>query len=196
MIIRISRNMVTFFLRQNVIKEDEYEFYCYGYSVLLGQIAQTIMLLILGVILSKITETIMFVVVFTTVRRYVGGYHASTRIRCICLTTIVYFLALFGPEVIKKIDKSTYDSIFLLLLMFNFFGIVMTSPIPVAKKSILPGSISVNRRKSIFFVILYGTIEICFLLCTIKQSGIITIILTEIFVLIMIEAQRQKLDKK
>ena len=47
MIIRISRNMAALFLRKNVITEDEYEYYCYGYSVLLGQIAQTIMFMVM-----------------------------------------------------------------------------------------------------------------------------------------------------
>lgn len=88
--------MVTdFLLRKNVIRREEREIYQYGYDMLFTGILQSMLLLAVGFILGKTAMTAVFVVVFTTLRRYTGGYHAKTRAGCVMATLFIYLFVLY-----------------------------------------------------------------------------------------------------
>lgn len=87
-----ARRITAFLLKKNKITKSDVEVCTYGYSILLGEIFQTLLLIIMGVFFHRLRETIIFIIVFVSVRRHAGGYHASTRINCI-ITTILMTVA-------------------------------------------------------------------------------------------------------
>ena len=76
----LSCRIADFLVRQQQISEEEWEICQYGYDTLIYSTEQTILLLLFGLLLHQITGTLLYIAVYFLIRRYTGGYHASTRL--------------------------------------------------------------------------------------------------------------------
>ncbi|MBQ3514081.1 MAG: accessory gene regulator B family protein, partial [Lachnospiraceae bacterium] len=68
--------------------------YYYGYETLIYSIWQMLLLLVLGMIMNRIVSTVIFLMVFVSMRKYTGGYHAETRMGCTFMTVVCYVTVL------------------------------------------------------------------------------------------------------
>ena len=84
MISKLSKKIVN----QLNILDDEQELYEYGFFILLSQILYFIIAIIIGTICGTVFESIIFYIAFQFIRRYAGGYHASTETRCEIFSTL------------------------------------------------------------------------------------------------------------
>ena len=112
MISRLSERIVKCLLKQSDIKDDEQDLYQYGFFILLSQILYLIIACIMGILLGAFFESIIFYITFQFIRRYAGGYHASTETRCEIMSTLS-ILACIGVIRLSK----TYDFQFALLVV-------------------------------------------------------------------------------
>lgn len=94
------------------ISEDEQELYIYGLFVMLSSLMYLVLACFLGCILGCVFESIIFYIVFQFIRRYAGGYHASTETRCEIMST----LSILACIVVIRLSK-TYDFQFALLVV-------------------------------------------------------------------------------
>lgn len=112
MISKLSKLIVKCLLKQSDIKDDEQDLYQYGFFVLLSQILYFIVTCIMGALFGIFFESIIFYVAFQFIRRYAGGYHASTETRCEIMST----LSILACIVVIRLSK-TYDFQFALLVV-------------------------------------------------------------------------------
>lgn len=112
MISRLSERIVKCLLKQSDIKDDEQDLYQYGFFILLSQILYLIIACIIGILLGAFFESIIFYIAFQFIRRYAGGYHASTETRCEVMST----LSILACLVVIRLSK-TYDFQFALLVV-------------------------------------------------------------------------------
>lgn len=101
MITKVSQKVTDRLLSRNVIKDEDYEIYQYGLEQIFTSIMDLMTLLAIGVIMGMIWQCIIFVLSFMLLRKYAGGYHASTPLRCYLLTTLIITVAL---SVMKYIE--------------------------------------------------------------------------------------------
>lgn len=88
-------NRVSLWLNQcNAISDEDIELYTYAVQVCITTLFPLIMILCISAILGHIPEGIILILPFLTIRKYSGGYHAKTALRCgICsITLCVSFL--------------------------------------------------------------------------------------------------------
>ena len=85
--------------KQQIIKRDYYEVYVYGTELVLSFIITTTIVLIAGLIVGEFIGSLIFLSVFILLRRFTGGYHASTHLRC-KLVTIAVFLISMGASLL------------------------------------------------------------------------------------------------
>lgn len=104
MISSLSERIANGLLKQSNIKYDEQDLYQYGFFILLSQILYLIIACIIGVLLGTFFESIIFYIAFQFIRRYAGGYHASTEMRCEILSS----LSILACVVVIRLSK-TYD---------------------------------------------------------------------------------------
>lgn len=93
MSIKLSYFFADFFIARNWIKKEERLIYIVGLDVIFSTFAQLFIIALIGVWRERIIETIVYLLFFFSVRKYSGGYHASTRIGCMTIFTIAYLLA-------------------------------------------------------------------------------------------------------
>ena len=119
-------------------EKDKYplEIYTYGMELLISSILETVILLILGILLNKFIETLIFIFAFSAIRFFTGGYHAKTYSGCAIVTVFVYQFTLSCYEILWKYLSDYLICIYTLVLLISLLLIVKFAPIENVGKSI------------------------------------------------------------
>lgn len=80
-----------YLLNQGIISIHEEEIYVYGFELLFSFLLSTATILIIGIILGEIVNTLIFLCLFIFIRQCTGGFHAKTHFHC-QLCTICFYL--------------------------------------------------------------------------------------------------------
>lgn len=157
MISKLSNKIVKCFVKQSNISDDEQELYQYGFFILFSQILYFIIALIIGILCEVILESIIFYIAFQFIRRYAGGYHASTETRCEILST----LSILACIVVIKLSK-TYDfqTTLLIISAISAVCIFVFCPLDTPEKPLSDKEFKYFRKVSwiILFVIVAAII--------------------------------------
>ena len=112
MIVKLSSKITELLINRDVISSENKELYDYGFFILLSQILYFIIALIFGIIFNVLLQSVVFYIAFQFIRKYAGGYHASTEGRCEIMST----LSILACIVMIWLSRS-YD--FSLLLLYS-----------------------------------------------------------------------------
>ncbi len=93
MSMKLSYLIADFFMAQNWIRKEEKLVYVVGLDVLFSTLWQMTIVFLLGIWRGRFMEAAVYMLLILSVRRYSGGYHASTRTRCYTLFTVCYLIA-------------------------------------------------------------------------------------------------------
>lgn len=90
--------IVNFITEQDVISDesDVQDFYRYGIEISISSLLNIVLVVIAGILIHHIIESIVFLSLFILIRSFTGGYHADTYFRCnllMCTTLILTALA-------------------------------------------------------------------------------------------------------
>lgn len=112
MISKISSKIAGILIKHSAIENEDKELYAYGFFMLLSQILYFIITIAIGILFNIILESIIFYIAFQFIRKYAGGYHASTETRCEIFST----LSILACIVVIWLSK-TYDFQTVLLII-------------------------------------------------------------------------------
>lgn len=152
MINNLSRRLTDKLLSNGTITEDERELYIYGFFMLLSHIMYLIFVCVIGLILGCVFESIIFYISFQFIRRYAGGYHASTETRC----QIMSSLSLAACIVVIKLSKIyDFQTVVFAVSMAAAVCIFLLSPLDTAQKPLSEKEMNYFRKISrmILFII-------------------------------------------
>ncbi|MBS5621146.1 accessory gene regulator B family protein [Eubacterium sp.] len=144
MVGKVSRKVTDRLLSRNAIKDEDYEIYQYGLEQLFTSILNMLTLFVIGSIMGMIWQGIIFVLSFMLLRKYAGGYHASTPLGCYLLTTLIITVAL---SVMKYLEISIL--IYLVLLMVSSVIVYMLTPVEAVNKELDKIEKIIYRKKTI-----------------------------------------------
>ena len=84
-----AQKIASFFVAKKLIPAQDYEWAVYGLQRrLLAAVFYPILFLI-GLLVSDVYSTVLFFVVFTSLRHRVGGHHAGSAIRCLINSVLI-----------------------------------------------------------------------------------------------------------
>lgn len=156
----LSKKITDFFVQKNVIQEDEYAVYQYGVEILFENISVCVFLLMCGMVLHKVCDTILFLGIFVGVRRYSGGYHANTRTQCHLITLTAWGLYIFSTVMYRQfclIGRNAGIVLSMLVCLALFF----LAPVENAKKPLLESVKCRNRRITRLLASCFLLLECC-----------------------------------
>lgn len=78
----ISRRTVRWLIRKGTIRQEEQAVYEYSFEVLYSDLMYALFGLAIAVLLHGVLATALFLAGFLPIRKFGGGYHASTYLRC------------------------------------------------------------------------------------------------------------------
>lgn len=168
-------------IKRNIITEEFEEWYTFGLYSFVSGIINIFMLIVLGIILGCITETLVYMTAFILSREFMGGYHCDTPLRCKIVSIIIYLL-------VMSINYfNIFDNYILYMIIggFIFGNIVIYIFCPVQNHNkILEKSLQ-KKYKIISYVIYNILLIVGFVLYYVNNKYADIIISTLIIVVIM-----------
>lgn len=82
MITDLANKVADFFVEKSIIKSSEREIHIYGCEALFSALSNLIIVILCGLIMDELLNALIFFLVFLLMRKYCGGYHAKTHLRC------------------------------------------------------------------------------------------------------------------
>ena len=139
-------------LINNGIKIDEDLFY-YGWSILIHYSVYFILTLILSVCLNCFKLTIIFLLLYILLRRYIGGFHFSNNVVCILFSTII---SVVFPYL--SLNLTVNFKVIIFLELFLLLETILIAPVDHINKRLTITQIQIYKKKSILIEFIY----ICF----------------------------------
>ncbi len=89
-----SEKIVNILIENKKVEQGQKEIIQYGIHALLTSIANTMLLVCIGLMLNMLLESIVLLVGFSCLRSYAGGYHCKTELRCLVLSNCIFIMIL------------------------------------------------------------------------------------------------------
>lgn len=107
MISKLSTCLTEKLLSNGTISDEDKDLYIYGLFMLISHLMFFIIACVFGLILGCVFESIVFYIAFQFIRRYAGGYHASSETRCDILSTLSILACIVVIRLSKAYDIQT-----------------------------------------------------------------------------------------
>ncbi len=157
MINKISKNVAVFFIKKNLIQEDEIDIYIYGLQLIISSILGISIILFFGIISEHLTDSLIFLFCFIILRQYSGGYHANSYLKC-----NLYFITIFilTEAVVLYTQLDYIDALTVGLVCISFVIILRIAPIDNKNKKLSNSQKIKNKKITLIIFIILITISI------------------------------------
>lgn len=167
MISSAANNITNYLICKKVIKDDDREIYQYGFEQVFSSLLNIATMLLLGIILGKIYQSLVLILSFMALRSYSGGYHANTPLHCYLLTVMSISATL---SIMKFITIDRF--ICLGLLILSSVVILLLSPIGSKNKPLDEIEKIIYRKKTIIVWSVETCVAIVFIILDITEIHI------------------------
>lgn len=123
---------------------DNYELYEYAVYIILSSLFHIATIIALGLFFNLLVESLMFYFSFIVIRKFAGGYHAKTPVRCYVFSVISTVFILVVMKIILAVDSLLIMYGLLLLDLICVILICMLSPIDTDNNPLN------NREKKVY----------------------------------------------
>ncbi len=153
MVHQMSRQITRALVDNDIIEFDEVSVYQYGLEVMLITILELLGLLVIAFVTGYIYEALVFILAFSSVRLYAGGYHASSVFKCFSLIVLLVFIDINICRLLV-IESAPWLSVVISAIAFGI--IYKNAPVAVVNRPITENErvkfrkISINLSLSYF----------------------------------------------
>ncbi len=151
MIGKLASKVVKRLINHFVVADTEQELYVYGFFILISQILYFTLTTLFGILLDIVLESVIFYVAFQFIRRYAGGIHASSELKCEIATTTSIFLCL---SCIKLCETTNIQIPILMLTIISTIFIFVLCPLDTPEKPLTKEEYKYFRKISWLILIL------------------------------------------
>lgn len=178
----ISDNIAFYLLKNGYIQESELPIYKYGLSGFCYSVFQLSIIMVLGIFTGTVLETIAFIIVFVSTRRFLGGYHANTKSKCLLLDVLVWAFAT------NTFFISVYSNVMCLGVIVFLLSLIVTcrcAPIENVHKQLTIAQRKSNKKKGLVLICTFsmGTIVMCNVSIKVTYTIFMTLLCVTVFIL-------------
>ncbi|MGN1478380.1 MAG: accessory gene regulator ArgB-like protein [Acutalibacteraceae bacterium] len=156
MIYKTSRHITDKLIRHGRVDSDDRELFEYGIFLVISQIIYALVCIICGIVFKCIAESLVLYVSFNFARKYSGGFHASTELRCFIISSLSI---LCSVSLIKTFEIKDLRVPFIILLAAASAVIIIFSPLDTDEKPLTEDEKILFRKKS--FLVLGVLLAVC-----------------------------------
>lgn len=118
---KFSSKLIEFFVSNDLIKNEDKELYEYAVNIILSSLIHIATVMILGLCFNLFIESLVFYFSFIAIRKFAGGYHAKTPVRCYAFSVISSIIMLC----LIKLSNSVGNIFTYLLIIFELLCVVL-----------------------------------------------------------------------
>lgn len=147
----LAKRITEFFIGYGVIKKEDSEIYQYGNEIVISSLLDFFILLAFAIAFKDFINVFLFWIVFFILRKFGGGYHANTYLKC----KIVFSVNIFIVMIIMHNFKYVYN-IYLLILMtaFTCISVFILAPVDNENKPLSENEKRINALKCRTFLVI------------------------------------------
>ncbi len=150
---KLSVFMCQKLLKYKAIDEELSEIYIYGFELIFSFLISTTAILTIGIVLNQVIPTLIFLVFFILIRRYTGGYHANTYLKCQIYTISSYIFVISA-----SLFLPVFDLFFLILMLAGIITIIAIGPIENPHKQLTEQEKRKHKKTGLFLFSAAGVI--------------------------------------
>ena len=118
---KFSSKLIEFFVSNDLIKNEDKELYEYAVNIILSSLIHIATVMIIGLCFNLFIESLVFYFSFIAIRKFAGGYHAKTPVRCYAFSVISSIIMLC----LIKYANSVGNIFTYLLIIFELLCVVL-----------------------------------------------------------------------
>lgn len=154
---KLSSYLTEKLLSNGTISDEDKDLYIYGLFMLISHLIFFIIACIFGLILGCIFESIIFYIAFQFIRRYAGGYHASTETRCEIFSTLSILACII---IIKLSNTYDFQTVLLIITILSSVCIFVFSPLDTPEKPLSEKEFKYFRKISWIILLVISSVII------------------------------------
>ena len=151
MIKLISSKAAYFLCKED--NEETLELYEYAIYIVLSAIFHTTTVILLGLFFNQLVESIAFYCSFIVIRKFAGGYHAKTPIRCYLFYIISSIIMLLIIKMFNSVNV-IFTHILIIFELLCVLIVLLTSPLDTENNPL-------NRNEKKLYKILSASNSLC-----------------------------------
>lgn len=185
MISEISKKISLFLCRNNIIENEDIEIYKYGFETICSTIIGFVITFAIGMIFRMFFLSIVYYVIFVTIRQFTGGYHANSYFKC-NLTFAVVTTLVFGFTKMAVYSQTYTIPNHILFLVLSFIVILHFVPVENENKPLDQKQKKRNRYIAIVLTLVISVLSCAVYIFSVKTSALMAFTQLSIAVLIVI----------
>lgn len=183
MIRRLSEKITEFLLDRKILPQEEAEVYEYGFELLISSLIGFVIVLVSGLIFGLLPESMLFYIIFVSVRPFCGGFHADTHMKCKLTFIAVYALVMLFSHIFANYYRIIYH---VLLLTVYWLSIILYAPVEHKNKPLDSDERARNRKVSIILAAALTAVSAAAAFLALKYAAIIVLTLFSVSMLMII----------
>lgn len=176
------------------VTEDEYHNFEYGIWVLVADICDFVPVLLISIYFHNLGYAILYIVIFSLLRQFTGGYHANTLLGCVILYSLTFLLySVFFQLMMENIKLMIIVSIIISL------SSLLIVPVVHMNHKLSEEEITNNKQSSVISIVILVLLNILMTFIDIKISITISYVLivnSILAYLLYFINRRQSYDKR
>jgi accessory gene regulator B len=168
MLNKLAAKISSKMLQRGIISDEMFDIYVYGFELVLSFLFGVAVMLFIGIVSDRIFHTLIFLLVFVTLRSFTGGYHANTYGVCFMVTISIFVVTLLLSE---YINISWWYYCFLLLIGVPIIYVV--APIEHPNKPLDMDDKARCKMISIILFLSFNTVGMVFTKVNVTLSAVI-----------------------
>lgn len=85
----MAYRITAWLIKCEVVEKADRELYEYAIHSLWLNVAPIILVLVYGIAMQKVYQSILFIIPFLSIRKYSGGFHAKREVTCFIISSVV-----------------------------------------------------------------------------------------------------------
>lgn len=189
MITFLGKSISHFLCRKKIISEDETDVYQYGFETILSTVLIFVITLLAGIVFGMIHLSVTYYIIFVSLRKLTGGYHADSYFKCNTVFTVITLFVLGMTKIICVSQMYTISFHFLLLLI-AIICIWRFSPVENVNKPLTIGQKERNHKTSLVILLALCILSTVLYVLKIEFAVLTALTLFSISMLIIIEKMK------
>lgn len=192
MFTHISNRIIESLVENNIIKENEIEYYQYSLTGFFEICFNLLFTLFIGFFIESFFETVIFLIIIIPLRSVAGGIHAEKGTTCFIVSITVYILSLLLSQLIN-IDILVSVCVFVLLSIL--IGIL--TPVDSVHK-VLNDETKLKQKKTYKIISIFNSITFALLIYfkVTRYCKIILVVMFVVFITQVLGIVKNKLYRK
>lgn len=159
---KFSSKLIEFFVSNDLIKNEDKEIYKYAVNIILSSLIHIATVMIIGLCFNLFIESLVFYFSFIAIRKFAGGYHAKTPVRCYLFSFASNIIILCLVKWLSSIN-TLFISIFIIFELLCVVLILLISPLDTENNPLTGQEKKMYRMlTSIITILIFIISSLCF----------------------------------